>query len=87
MSYTGDGLNEKMLLMAFVGNDYMVVWCVVLFCVCLVESEKKRAFLAGGSRPLFYFMCLYLRFLRCIMRLYFIPANTQADGIRMREAS
>ena len=29
----------------------------------------------------------YLRFLRGMTRLYFIPASTHADGIRMREDS
>ena len=29
----------------------------------------------------------YLRFLRGMTRLYFIPASTHAEGIRMREDS
>ena len=61
MSYAGDGLNEKLLLMAFVGNDYMVVWCIVLFCVWIMESEKKTSFPCGrlvSTILLYGFICV-----------------------------
>ena len=61
---------------------------VTLLCpLCVVYGQKRRAFPVRKGSVHYSIIWLYLRFLRCIIRLYFIPASTQADGIRIRDAS